>query len=72
MKLKKKVILMANVMLCAAMFCACGKEVTEEEFKMRFDLAELLDSSSISRNRIKKYNGIATAFVINVLQKSHE
>lgn len=26
MKLKKKVILMANVMLCAAMFCACGKE----------------------------------------------
>ena len=25
MKLKKKVILIANVMLCAALFCACGK-----------------------------------------------
>ena len=26
MKLRKKVILTANVMLCAALFCACGKE----------------------------------------------
>ena len=25
MKLKKKIILIANVMLCAALFCACGK-----------------------------------------------
>ena len=49
-----------------------GKEVTEEEFKMRFDLAELLDSSSIPHSRIKKDNGIATAFVINVFQKSDE
>ena len=39
---------------------------------MRFDLAELLDSSSIPRSRIKKDNGIATAFVINVLQKNDE
>lgn len=29
-----------------------GKEVAEEEFKMWFDLAELLDSSSIPRSRI--------------------
>ncbi len=49
-----------------------GKEVTEEEFKMWFDLAGLLDSSSIPRSRIKKDNGIVTAFVINVFQKSDE
>ena len=49
-----------------------GKEVTEEEFKMRFDLAELLDSSSIPRSRIKKENGTAAALVINVLQKDDE
>ena len=49
-----------------------GKEVTEEEFKMRFDLAELLDSSSIPRSRIKKENGTATALVINVFQKDDE
>ena len=49
-----------------------GKEGTEEEFKMWFDLAGLLDSSSIPRSRIKKDNGIVTAFVINVFQKSDE
>lgn len=48
------------------------KEVTEEEFKMWFDLAELLDDSSIPRSRIKKENGIVTAFVIDVLQKEDE
>ena len=30
MKIKKKVILMANVMLCAALFCACGKEESNQ------------------------------------------
>lgn len=49
-----------------------GKEVTEEEFKMWFDLAGLLDDSSIPRSRIKKENGIVTAFVIDVLQKEDE
>ena len=48
------------------------KEVTEEEFKMWFDLAELLDDSSIPRSRIKKENGIVIAFVIDVLQKEDE
>lgn len=49
-----------------------GKEVTEEEFKMWFDLAGLLDDSSIPRSRIKKENGIVTAFVVDVLQKEDE
>ncbi len=48
------------------------KEVTGEEFKMWFDLAELLDDSSIPRSRIKKENGIVTAFVIDVFQKEDE
>ena len=30
MKLRKKVILMANVMLCAVLFCACGKEESNQ------------------------------------------
>lgn len=30
MKIKKKVILMVNVMLCAALFCACGKEESNQ------------------------------------------
>ena len=30
MKIKKKVILMANVMLCAALFCACGKDESNQ------------------------------------------
>lgn len=49
-----------------------GKEVTEEEFKMWFNLAGLLDDSSIPRSRIKKENGIATAFVIDVFRKEDE
>lgn len=49
-----------------------GKEVTEEEFKMWFNLAGLLDDSSIPRSRIKKENGITTAFVIDVFQKEDE
>ncbi|WP_160561676.1 hypothetical protein [Parablautia muri] len=48
------------------------KEVTEEEFEMWFDLAGLLEDSSIPRSRIKKENGIATAFVIDVFQKEDE
>lgn len=44
----------------------------EYEIKMWFDLAGLLDDSSIPRSRIKKENGIVTAFVINVLQKENE
>ena len=31
MKLKKKIILIANVMLCAAPFCACGKVVENQK-----------------------------------------
>lgn len=49
-----------------------GKEVTEEEFKMWFNLAGLLDDSSIPRSRIKKENGITIAFVIDVFQKEDE
>ena len=30
MKLRKKVILMANVILCAVLFCACGKEESNQ------------------------------------------
>lgn len=48
------------------------KEVTEEEFKMWFDLAELLDDSSIPRSGIKKENRIAIAFTIDVSQKTDE
>ena len=46
-----------------------GKEVTEEEFKKWFNLTELSEDSSIPRSRIKKENGTAAAWVINVLQK---
>lgn len=49
-----------------------GKEVTEEEFKMWFNLAGLLDDSSNPWSRIKKENGITTAFVIDVFQKEDE
>jgi len=49
-----------------------GKEVTEEEFKKCFNLTELLEDSSIPRSRIKKENGTAAAWVINVLQKDDE
>ena len=49
-----------------------GKEVTEEEFKKCFNLTELLEESSIPRSRIKKENGTAAAWVINVLQKDDE
>lgn len=49
-----------------------GKEVTEEEFKKWFNLTELSEDSSIPRSRIKKENGTAAAWVINVLQKDDE
>ena len=49
-----------------------GKEVTEEEFKMRFDLVGLSRDSSIPRSRMKKEDGIVTALVIDVFQKEDE
>lgn len=49
-----------------------GKEVTEEEFKKWFNLTELSEDSSIPRSRIKKENGTAVAWIINVLQKDDE
>lgn len=49
-----------------------GEKVTEEEFKMWFDLAELLEDSLIPRSWIKKENGTATALVINAFQKEDE
>lgn len=49
-----------------------GKEVTEEEFKERFDLAGLSRDSFIPRGRIKKEDGIVTAFVIDAFRKEDE
>lgn len=49
-----------------------GKEVTEEEFKMRFDLAGLSRDSSIPRSRMKKEDGIVTALVIDAIRQEDE
>ncbi len=49
-----------------------GKEVTEEEFKMRFDLVGLSRDSSIPRSRMKKEDGIVTALVIDAIRQEDE
>lgn len=49
-----------------------GKEVTEEEFKMRFDLAGLSRDSSIPRSRMKKEDGIVIALVIDAIRQEDE
>lgn len=49
-----------------------GGVVAEETFKERFHLTGLLDNSMISRSRIKKENGIATALVINAFEKDYD
>ena len=49
-----------------------GKEVTEEEFKMRFDFVGLSRDSSIPRSRMKKEDGIVTALVIDAIRQEDE
>ena len=49
-----------------------GKEVTEEEFKMWFDLVGLSRDSSIPRSRMKKEDGIVTALVIDAIRQEDE
>ena len=49
-----------------------GKEVTEEKFKMRFDLVGLSRDSSIPRSRMKKEDGIVTALVIDAIRQEDE
>ncbi|MCR2048564.1 hypothetical protein NSB25_14850 [Acetatifactor muris] len=49
-----------------------GKEVTEKEFKMRFDLVGLSRDSSIPRSRMKREDGIVTALVIDAIRQEDE
>lgn len=53
MKLKKKVILMANVMLCVALFCACGKEGTNQTEIMSYSgVKEDITEKSTEADRV--------------------